>query len=260
MVRMLVPCGACAAVRASPCWGWPGGHPSQGLPADNGAAIKVQMKSVRAVDPVILSVQIWPPCLCWSWKWWVVHSFSWGLSGIWHSSVVRVNLWSFPGVVMQMGIWTRNHEEHLQKLPISQHLYPLVSKSCKSLYAFEPSLRPGWILWGQNLSPPTLHYPMKSCILQLIHNDKCFSLALWSCCWIALDCMWCHDCWACPSTAVLGVVRKAHLPSLAGGEDLYQMMRLQLPGYRAQTSHSQHLTWWDQLILWSCQLNCLKQP
>lgn len=55
-----------------------------------------------------------------------------------------------------MGIWTRSHEEHLQKLLISQHLYPLVSKSCESLHAFEPSLRPGCIFWGQNLSPLTL--------------------------------------------------------------------------------------------------------
>lgn len=58
MVRMLVPCSTDAAVKASPCWGWPVGHPSQDLPADNGASMKAQMKSVRAVDPVILSLQI----------------------------------------------------------------------------------------------------------------------------------------------------------------------------------------------------------
>lgn len=57
MVRMLVPCSANAAVRACPCWDGPGGHPSQGLPADDGASMKAQMKRVRA-DPVILSVQI----------------------------------------------------------------------------------------------------------------------------------------------------------------------------------------------------------
>lgn len=41
---------------------------------------------------------------------------------------------------MQIGIWTRSHEEHLQKLLISQHLYPLVSKSSKSLHALNPAL------------------------------------------------------------------------------------------------------------------------
>lgn len=58
MVRTLVPCSAYAAVRACPCWGWQVGHPSQGLPADDGASMKAQMKSVRGVDPAILSVQI----------------------------------------------------------------------------------------------------------------------------------------------------------------------------------------------------------
>lgn len=58
MFRTLVPRSAYAAVKAHPCWGRPVGHPSQGLPADDGASMKAQMKSTRAVDPVILSVQI----------------------------------------------------------------------------------------------------------------------------------------------------------------------------------------------------------
>lgn len=155
MVRMLVPCSANAAVRACPFWGWPVGRPSQGLPAGNGASMKAQMKSVKAVSPVVLSVKMWPSCMSSSWKGWVLHSFSWSQSGIWHNSLERVNLWSFPGFVTQMVVWKRSHEEHSQKLLISQHLYPLVSKSFKSLHAFEPSLRSGWIFWGQNLSPLT---------------------------------------------------------------------------------------------------------
>lgn len=161
MVRMLVPCSTNAAVRTCPCWGWlvPAGAGQWDVPAKAfQQAMELPWKhkwSVKAVNPVALSIKMWPPCLSSSWKWWVLHSFSWSQSGIWRDRLERVNLWSFPGFVTQMGIWIRSHEEHSQKLLISQHLYPLVSKSFKSLHAFEPSLRSGWIFWGQNLSPLT---------------------------------------------------------------------------------------------------------
>lgn len=48
-------------------------------------------------------------------------------------------------------------------------------------------------------------------------------------------------CWACLSTAVLDVVRKARLPLLADRENLYEMMRLQLPGCRALPIPAPHL-------------------